>query len=142
MDLKIPPKKQGRQIGGDIGLTIKATGAPTKRTKIELCFRRFYLEPLILKNQLRVSGFCVPSPLTFTVPLSTLFMALSCVKEYGCMSKKKGEKGYGQQQEPEKSRAITLYKATAPLMPLPAAGIPICWKQGIPGFRKGRPKSL
>lgn len=81
-------------------------------------------------------------PLTFTVPLSTLSTVLSCVKEYGCIGKKKGEKGYGQQQEPEKSRAVTLYKAAAPLTPLPAAGIPICRKQGIPGFRKGRPKSL
>lgn len=53
MDLKIPPIKQGRQIGGGIGLTIKATGAPTKRTKIELCFRRFYLEPLILKKSIQ-----------------------------------------------------------------------------------------
>ena len=46
MDLKIPPKKQGRQIGGDIGLTIKATGAPTKRTKIDYYLIRY----LYIKN--------------------------------------------------------------------------------------------
>lgn len=142
MDLKIPPKKQGRQIGGDIGLTIKATGAPTKRTKIELCFRRFYLEPLILKKSIQGKRLLRSQPPDlYRSPLHSIYGSKLC-KRIRVHEQKERRKRFGQQQEPEKSRAVTLYKAAAPLTPLPAAGIPICRKQGIPGFRKGGPKSL
>ena len=79
MDLKIPPKKQGRQIGGDIGLTIKATGAPTKRTKIELCFRRFYLEPLILKKSIQGKRLLRSQPPDlYRSPLHSVYVSKLC----------------------------------------------------------------